>query len=128
MSSSLILPPWSVWSISDTGSVGTCVRTFSLLERLSCAMHVLLDLSFSILLGTQIDIFRVPANQCLYLAMMKIAKAYYALVDGTFVGPALFVRPPLKVKSGFQLEGKGQGEATSVHPLLKLHAESCATG
>ncbi|KAJ5399635.1 hypothetical protein N7465_010124 [Penicillium sp. CMV-2018d] len=60
-------------------------------------------------------------------AMMKLAKAYCALVDGTVVGPASFVRPPLKVKSGVRLEGERQGEATSVHPISKLHAESSAT-
>lgn len=64
----------------------------------------------------------------LHLAMMKIAKAYCTLVDKGFVGPVSLILSPLKMKPGIPLEGEGQGEATSVHPIAKLHAESSAAG
>lgn len=60
----------------------------------------------------------------LHLAMMKIAKAYCTLVDKGFVGPVSLILSPLKMKPGIPLEG----EATSVHPIAKMHAESSAAG
>lgn len=60
--------------------------------------------------------------------MMRIAKAYCALVDGKLVDTVSFIRPPLEVKSGYKSGAEGKCEASAVHPISKLHAESSAIG
>ncbi|KAJ5207654.1 hypothetical protein N7449_002033 [Penicillium cf. viridicatum] len=50
-------------------------------------------------------------------AMMRIAKAYCALVDGKLVDPVSFIRPPLEVKSGYK--SGAEGNAVGWASLLK---------